>query len=164
MDDDSDKSTLPLYRKEHLKYWTLYPDIEIVKKLSDNTFLIPIANRVDDRSQDEFQCINEFTTGICFDVPYEIRLVMIGTDKLLNQGYFLPHPVVVKSKDNNEVKIKLWKMADKDDLILPFHACLLGKIENSNYVHIRKIKKQSSSEINTINNTVKSYSESVTFY
>lgn len=163
-EENIDSKVIPHYHTSvQLRYWTTYPEIEIKRDINDCFFLIPIANRVGDRAQDDFQGANEFTTGIFFDCPSEYRLEIIGSDKLVNQGYVLPHPVVVTHKDKHEIKIKLLKVMDKDDLILPYHACLIGKMSNSNYIHVRRTKRINDSI--PINNTQhKSTSESVSFY
>lgn len=134
------KHVIQLYKKEPLLYSTNLPDVDPSKDISDNTFYIHLARREGDRMQDNFQATNEFSTGLTFHCPPDYYVEIVGSDALLRQGYMLPHSVMVIPKNKEEIRVKLIKFGEKDDLILPFRNALIGIVRNCNYTHIKKVK------------------------
>lgn len=136
----SSRQVIQYYSKDSLKYSSFYPDIDPNKDLEDVGFYLTIANRNGDRPQDNFQSINTYTLGISFQCPTDRVLFISATNALVRQGYMLCSPMIIEPRNNEEVKIDLFKFSDKDDLILPFHKGLRVTVLPACYHHIKKIR------------------------
>ena len=134
------RQVIQYYSKDPLKYTSYYPDIDPSKDLDEVGFYLSLASRVGDRPQDNFQSPNTFSTGISFQCPIDRTVEITGTPALVRQGYYMLHPISVDVKNNEEIKVELFKFSDKDDIIIPFHKGLKATIKPACYHHLKKTK------------------------
>ena len=118
------KPNIDDYGPSPLLWMSLQPGVEMEDKMygkeHDCGWRIPIMDRIDHRTQDDFQSINEFTTNISFKVPPKYCLEVTGTDDLLKAGYMMLQSKIINPGETEPLTVLLYKFSDtSDDLELP---------------------------------------------
>ena len=110
---------------------TILPNAEALFKKNDNCnevcWEVTLVERSGGRTEDDVGEINEFNTGLCFNLPTHYHAQVTGSKELLQAGYMLANsPIVIGPNDNNQLVLPLYKFKEADDIDLPFRGALIS--------------------------------------
>lgn len=117
---------------ENIKVGSLLPNAEHPRLTgsANTTFVITAVARTEDRLEDEVNQVNEFRTGLVFEVPKGRSAMIFPHPSLARQGYvFGTSPILLDAVPGEELIIPLIKFREIDDLQLPFEVGLIVPLQ-----------------------------------
>lgn len=113
------------------------PEIQLPlrKAEGDVGWEVTLLNRKDNRSEDAYQDVNYFLTGIQLPRDSSFYYEIVPKNDLIKMGYCMLGPMVIDST-HGELAIPLYKFKETEDIELPFAAVqlLLHSRETSGFV------------------------------
>jgi hypothetical protein len=89
-------------------------------------FEITIIERVDNRADDVYGDVNDFSTGLILNAPKHYHIEIIEHPALHKTGYMLVGgPRIINPDNTEELILPLYKFKESEDLELPFRAAQL---------------------------------------
>jgi len=129
-----------VYIKETVDVTKIVPEATYPSKEEGRDGNIPyeivLVQRTENRSEDNFQEVNNFKTGLIISPPIGLYVEIIATNSLHKHGYFLATGTsIINPGNTSELVIPLFKYKEVEDLELPFKAVQMI-IRQSVYSHI----------------------------
>jgi hypothetical protein len=100
---------------------------------TDGSWLLTLTNRTNNRIDDRAFQFNEFTTETQLHAPPNYSILLFATEELLQKGYAL-WPKIHHPRDfDSNIKVRLYKLMDVEDLTLPVQSAIQAVIIPSNH-------------------------------
>lgn len=113
---------LDKFLNQPCKYTKLTGEASITRENPSSPYYeIMITARTENRVEDETNSINHFHTGLILAPPVGYYTVLYPNPLLVNSGYMM-NPVIIHPEFRDEIIVSLYKVAEGQDLDLPYPA------------------------------------------